>query len=122
MLPSNAQLLKATGVALISAAAILVTIVLPAEYGIDPTGIGQRLGLDAFNAESVEAIPLVPVATSDALSAVDPLWKALTPYRNDELSLTLQPDEGAEIKARMKAGERFVFRGRRQRGECQYER
>ena len=44
-LPSPRQLVRSTLLALIAAIAILVTIVLPAEYGIDPTGIGRVLGL-----------------------------------------------------------------------------
>ena len=39
-LPSSAQLLKSTAIAAASAIAILVTVVLPAEYNIDPTGVG----------------------------------------------------------------------------------
>ena len=42
-LPSSAQLLRSTIIALAAAVAILVTIVLPAEYGIDPTRIGRAL-------------------------------------------------------------------------------
>jgi hypothetical protein len=44
-LPSSAQLLRSTLIAATTAAALLVTTVLPAEYGIDPTGIGRVLGL-----------------------------------------------------------------------------
>jgi len=44
-LPSSAQLLRSTLIAATNAAALLVTTVLPAEYGIDPTGIGRALGL-----------------------------------------------------------------------------
>ena len=44
-LPSSQQLLKSTIVAAIAAVAILVTVVLPAEYGVDPTRIGRILGL-----------------------------------------------------------------------------
>ena len=44
-LPSARRLLRSTVLALIAALVILVTIVLPAEYGIDPTGIGRVLGL-----------------------------------------------------------------------------
>ena len=44
-LPSAGRLLKSTLLALVAAIVILVTIVLPAEYGIDPTGIGRVLGL-----------------------------------------------------------------------------
>ena len=44
-LPSAAQLKKSTLIAAASALAILVTVVLPAEYAIDPTGVGRVLGL-----------------------------------------------------------------------------
>ena len=44
-LPSAAKLIKSTFVAIALAALILVTAVLPAEYGIDPTGVGNVLGL-----------------------------------------------------------------------------
>ncbi len=44
-LPSTAQLVKSTIVAIVAAAVILVTVVLPAEYSIDPTGIGRALQL-----------------------------------------------------------------------------
>ncbi len=44
-LPSSKDLLRSTKIALIGAIVILVTIVLPAEYAVDPTGIGGLLGL-----------------------------------------------------------------------------
>ncbi len=44
-LPTSAQLLRSTAIAIVAAAGILVTIVLPAEYAIDPTGIGRMLKL-----------------------------------------------------------------------------
>lgn len=44
-LPSSKQLLRSTAIAIVAAAGILVAVVLPAEYGIDPTGIGRPLGL-----------------------------------------------------------------------------
>ena len=44
-LPSSKQLLKSTIIAFLAAIVILVTVVLPAEYGIDPTRVGRLLGL-----------------------------------------------------------------------------
>ena len=44
-LPSPAKLLRSTILAAVSAAAIFVAVVLPSEYGIDPTGAGRLLGL-----------------------------------------------------------------------------
>ncbi|WP_315855193.1 hypothetical protein [Chenggangzhangella methanolivorans] len=44
-LPTTRQLLRSTAIAIVSAGVILTTIVLPAEYAIDPTGIGKAIGL-----------------------------------------------------------------------------
>jgi len=44
-LPTTTQLIRSTIIAGLSALAILLTVILPAEYGIDPTGIGRGLGL-----------------------------------------------------------------------------
>jgi hypothetical protein len=44
-LPSTAQLIKSTIIAIVAAVVILITIVLPSEYAIDPTGIGKMLKL-----------------------------------------------------------------------------
>ncbi|WP_310571366.1 hypothetical protein [Gemmatimonas sp.] len=44
-LPTPQQLRRATLVAVVVAVAVLITAVLPAEYGVDPTGLGRRLGL-----------------------------------------------------------------------------
>lgn len=44
-LPTPQQLRRATIVAVVVSVALLITAVLPAEYGVDPTGLGRRLGL-----------------------------------------------------------------------------
>jgi hypothetical protein len=44
-LPSSAKLIKSTILAAVVAAVLLVVAILPAEYGIDPTGVGKVLGL-----------------------------------------------------------------------------
>ncbi|OAN28465.1 hypothetical protein [Pseudomonas oryzihabitans] len=44
-LPSSAQLLRSTVIALLVATGLLVTVVMPSEYAIDPTGLGRVLGL-----------------------------------------------------------------------------
>jgi len=55
--PSGTTLLKSTLLALAGAVVMLVLIVLPAEYGIDPTGVGRALGLTALN-EPVRTIEI----------------------------------------------------------------
>ena len=44
-LPTSSQLLKSTMVAICVGCALLILFVLPAEYGTDPTGFGELLGL-----------------------------------------------------------------------------
>jgi hypothetical protein len=50
--PSRRQLLFGTAVALLVASLVLIVAVLPAEFGIDPTGAGRLLGLSAMSEES----------------------------------------------------------------------
>ena len=42
-LPTSTQLLKSTIIAIIVAIILLVMVILPAEYGTDPTGVGKLL-------------------------------------------------------------------------------
>ena len=44
-LPSTQKLIKSIILAIVTAVVLLVTVVMPAEYGIDPTGIGEAIGL-----------------------------------------------------------------------------
>jgi hypothetical protein len=41
-LPSTGKLLRSTAVAALMATGLLITAILPAEYGIDPTGTRPR--------------------------------------------------------------------------------
>lgn len=45
---SSKTLIKASFSAVILAAIALVSLILPAEYNIDPTGVGKALGLTAL--------------------------------------------------------------------------
>ena len=42
---SSGKLIRSTVIAAVIAALLLLTVVMPAEYGVDPTGIGRVLGL-----------------------------------------------------------------------------
>jgi hypothetical protein len=50
--PSSRRLYASIAAAVAAAAVLLVLFVLPAEYGIDPTGLGKRMGLTAMNEPS----------------------------------------------------------------------
>jgi hypothetical protein len=116
-LPSSRALLRSTLIAAAVAAVLLVTVVLPAEYGVDPTGIGRVIGLTemgeikmelAREAAAADAAPGgTPAAASpEPAAGPDPASIAETspPTRSDETSVTLQPGQGREIKLEMREG------------------
>jgi hypothetical protein len=111
-LPSTKSLLKATGVAVIIGLLVLIIAILPAEYGIDPTGLGQKMGLTMLS-QADAAEPASPEAgsSSDNLLALSagPVWKTQSTLSSDTTTVTLKPDEGLEVKATMNAGDRMVF-------------
>lgn len=114
-LPSLTQLFKALGIALLVAAVILITVVLPAEYGIDPTGIGKALGLTELNAANTEetetaALPATAVIeTADAVQSFATVTKSESPFQSKQMTILLEPGKGMELKALMREDEQFVF-------------
>lgn len=97
-LPSRATLLRATLAAVAIATIILVLVVLPAEYGIDPTGFGGATGIAALGASGASA----PVA--------DPANHAESrALRNDTLVLTVEPNFGLEYKFKVAEDSGFAY-------------
>ncbi len=133
-LPSTARLLRSTALAALIAGSLLVTTVLPAEYGIDPTGIGRALGLTpmgeikmslaaearaeeqaAIRTTQVEPVAVVPAASAEAPSLTvpapastmvaapthAPIASERAAGRQDTMTVTLKPGQGAEVKLTM---------------------
>lgn len=125
-LPTSRQLLRSTVIAIVAATAILVTIVLPAEYAIDPTGVGRALNLTEMGEIKTQ---LAEEAEQDRVRELQNGTPATTPVqdqqssllhrvfaelvigsasaqeaRTDEMSVTLKAGEGAEIKLFMANG------------------
>ena len=124
-LPSVAKLLKSTIIAITLAAIVLVTGILPAEYGIDPTGIGTLLGLakmgeikvslaqEATAAESIVKAKASADKDSPKLIAKSVEETIITqpkaPVRTDEMTFSLAPNQGYEIKVVMKKGKQTNY-------------
>lgn len=128
-LPSSKQLLRSTAIAIVAAAGILVAVVLPAEYGIDPTGIGRPLGLTEMGelkmqlAAEAAADRAPPAATPGPRSSLPgaivagllmrPAAAQTAPpaaaARTDETIITLRPNQGIEVKLDMRSGARVNF-------------
>ena len=124
-LPTSGQLIRSTLIALLAAVVILVAIVLPAEYGIDPTRIGRVLGLAEMGeikqelareaAEDHDAG--TPAANPDDRSGLmDRVFGFLVGTAHaqeawrDEVSFTLAPGETAEYKLAMDEGATAEYR------------
>jgi hypothetical protein len=135
-LPSTKQLLRSTVIAIVSAVAILVAVVLPAEYNIDPTGIGKALGLAEMGeikqqlAEEAERDRLMDEQKLEQQPSTSPgpgqqsslLGQFLSGVfissahaqeapaaRSDTTTITLKPGEGTEVKLSMLKGAKVKF-------------
>jgi hypothetical protein len=108
--PSRATLVRTTIIALAVAAVILVAAVLPAEYGIDPTGIGRRLGLTAIASPPLAVVedarpgdaPLAPVQNG-------PVGVYPAEFKMDVAEFVLEPFEYLEYKYHLEQGATMVF-------------
>lgn len=108
-LPSQAQLLRSTAIAIVTAGVLLTTVVLPSEYGIDPTGIGSVLRLTEMGkvktALAADALADQAAAARTQQAPAAPAATAATPaapgVRSDEMQVTLGPGEGTEVKMAM---------------------
>lgn len=123
-LPTTKQLLRSTALAAGAAIAILVTVVLPAEYDIDPTGIGGVLGLSEMGeiktqlAEEAEADRLMELETEEQSSLMNDIFGLFVGAAHaqeaevwrDETSFTLAPGDSAEWKLVMEEGQTVEYR------------
>ena len=97
--PSKAKLAISTLAALAVAGIVLVTVVLPAEYDIDPLGTGEALGLVVLSGAPAGEIPV----RSDGLTA------HASSYRTDSQTFVLEPGGFVEYKYRLEAGRGMLY-------------
>lgn len=134
-LPSTGKLVKSTVLAAITALALLVTVVMPAEYGIDPTGVGNAIGLKkmgeikmslakeaAAEQQVAEMSSTQPVIETVAASAPEPtINETAATLRSDEMQLTLAPDEGTEVKVTMAKGKKVNYSWESSGGKANFD-
>jgi hypothetical protein len=111
--PSRRGLLLRLSAAVVLAAAILVAVVLPAEYGKDPTRFGQLLGLTAMGEAKVVAAASggdFPIAHSHDRK-----------YRTAVIEINVKPKEELEYKATLVKGEPLLYTWRSQGGAVYFE-
>ena len=111
--PSLGRLAKTTAIAMAVATLLLVALVLPAEYGIDPLGTGTRLGLTAIASppaasESVEA-PTNPEAALMIPVPRGPVGEYPRPFKTDVYEVVLAAREGIEYKYHLEKGAAMFY-------------
>jgi hypothetical protein len=97
---SRKTLFKATSIAALLAAIIFIIAILPAEFGVDPTGLGKVMGLTqlAGQAQPTEAQP-VQASTS----------KQTHPDQEDSVDITIPAGEGLEYKFYLVSGDTMRY-------------
>jgi hypothetical protein len=106
--PSKEKILKATGIALAVALILLFTVVLPAEYGIDPLKTGAALGLTGI-AKATEAAPAPKGAAPTPVQGGSVYTAQAKTYKVDSEDFVLAPHEGVEMKYHMQKGAGMVY-------------
>ncbi|MDP2818649.1 MAG: transmembrane anchor protein [Polaromonas sp.] len=142
-LPSSKQLVRSTILAAISALVLLVAVVLPAEYGIDPTGIGRVLRMTEMGnikqqlaAEAAADAAAATPATQSPAARTTPGMASANATQSpasavvadapkvewrDEMPVTLSPGEGTEIKLTMVQGAKAQYSWVVEGGEVNFD-
>ena len=143
-LPTAGRLWRSTAIAAGAAALILVTVIWPSEYGIDPTGVGGLLGLTEMGeiksqlAEEAEADRLMMEGQVEPQSSLQPglldvIFGAIVgtahaqeapaeaPVWKDEIIFALEPGQGIEIKLVMEEGAVAPFEWAVEGGEVNFD-
>ncbi len=89
--PSIKSIVTASVVAFLVAIVVLVTTIMPAEFGADPLGTGELLGLTALS--RTEA----------------PIEAQTTPHKSDTVEFILEPFQSVEYKYLMDLEASMVF-------------
>jgi hypothetical protein len=96
--PSKTRIFKASIIALLIALILLFVAILPAEYGIDPFGIGQELGILTLSEGKTNAHTKTNFYKAEA-----------DRYTDNEVTITLAPREGKEYKFLMEEGSGMLY-------------
>lgn len=125
MTPTSGSLVRSTLSAAIVAAAILVMAVLPAEYGIDPTGIGRLLGLTQMGVIKQELAKADAAADSALKASATPGSRSGTGVsdsesKRDSMLIVLRPTQRLEVKLAMRKDQVASFRWRVDTGTVYY--
>ncbi len=101
--PSGRALAKSTAIAMLVAGVVLVSFVLPAEYGIDPLGVGGALGLTGMFAARTRVADDAPAGIRG------PVFSQPGGYQTDTRNLKLGLYEYIEFKYELDTGASMLY-------------
>ena len=129
--PSGKRIARSVVIAIVVAAVLLVTAILPAEYGIDPTGVGRVLGLTELNAPPTRTIEVKDVlggnegvkevevpSVSEPVPLPNPAVHQAEerPIQTRTITITLPPEKETEIKTVLQQSKVIVYSWQTDRG------
>ena len=138
-LPSTKKLVKSTIIAAVSAAVVLVTVVMPAEYNIDPTGVGKVLGLTTMGeikqslaqesengmGEAVSNTISSEAASETNIQSSMPIGEAekmlMPAIQKQQMTVELKPGQATEIKLAMPESASVNFKWTTSGGGLNYD-
>lgn len=89
--PSPKNIITASAIAFVVAMIVLLTAILPAEFGADPLGTGELLGLTALSRDQ------------------NPFEEQLEVHRSDTVEFILEPFQSVEYKYLMDLDASMIF-------------
>ena len=99
----------AAAAALLVAGLVLVMFVLPAEYGVDPLGTGDRVGLVELGVVGQEVAALEAAAQETGTDQVAIIVSQDRAYQEETVEFTVAAGEGMEYKYRLDQGEALLY-------------
>lgn len=103
------KLARNTVVAIVIAIILLIIVVLPAEYDIDPTGMGAVLGIKGLSSQA-EVDTILPETGDTAITEANPLHTNFDPpLQFVEVDLILEPYGQGEFKLKMPENARLSY-------------
>jgi hypothetical protein len=106
---SRERLAIAAGAAILVAGVLLVTVVMPAEYAVDPLGTGARLGLLPLGETGKQVAALNASAAQTAGEQGATVVPQPRPFVRDTENFTIAPGQGMEYKYRLQKGQALLY-------------
>jgi hypothetical protein len=134
--PSRRTLIKGAAWTFVAAVVVTVLFILPAEFGVDPTGLGDKIGLKAMSRAGAPRINTAPRVVTGSFPDIPPEEEFdyfepevlgdpysrnhVSVFRTDTFEIDLDVYEQVEYKAVMQQGDALVYSWKLTKGETVY--